>query len=129
MLNYSWSQDYSVDDPVIDDHHKNLLKLFNDAYSLLVNDEPITETIKLLHELKMYTVFHFSEEEKRMLANNYDGYEKHKEMHEAFIAKVSDLLQKVDVDPRVLNEDIFIFLNSWLIEHIQKVDKLYKGKI
>lgn len=101
MLNYSWSQDYSVDDPVIDDHHKNLLKLFNDAYSLLVNDEPITETIKLLHELKMYTVFHFSEEEKRMLANNYDGYEKHKEMHEAFIAKVSDLLQKVDVDPRV----------------------------
>lgn len=41
MLNYSWSDDYSVGCNVLDDHHKNLLQLFNDTYALIFDDSPV----------------------------------------------------------------------------------------
>jgi len=125
MLNYTWSMDYSVHNPVLDDHHKNLLKLFNDAYDLIISQAPMEDTIKLLSELKVYSIFHFSEEEKLMRAANYPDYEEHLLEHKKFIDDVTKFKEAISEQTAELNEEIFLFLSDWLIHHIQKTDRKY----
>ena len=125
MLNYTWSKDYSVHNPVLDDHHKNLLKLFNDAYDLIISQAPMENTIKLLSELKVYSIFHFNEEEKLMRAANYPDYEEHVMEHKKFIDDVTKFKKAISEQTAELNEEIFLFLSDWLIHHIQKTDRKY----
>jgi hemerythrin-like metal-binding protein len=117
--------DYSVHNLVLDDHHKNLLKLFNDAYNLIVSKAPVENTIKLLSELKVYSIFHFTEEEKLMRAANYPGYEEHVIEHKKFIEDVTKFKDAISEQTAELNEEIFLFLSDWLIHHIQKTDRKY----
>ncbi|MCF8018535.1 MAG: bacteriohemerythrin [Vallitaleaceae bacterium] len=125
MLNYTWSMDYSVQNSVLDDHHKNLLKLFNDAYDLIISNAPVENTIKLLSELKVYSIFHFSEEEKLMRAANYPYYEEHVKEHKKFIEDITKFKDAISEQTAELNEEIFLFLSDWLIHHIQKTDRKY----
>lgn len=129
MLNYSWSKDYSVGDPVFDDHHKNLLHLFEKASNLLAGDGEKEETLSLLRELKSYTIFHFTAEEKKMDASNYPDTDAHKLAHQAFVDKIGELYTTVETNHGAVNEELFLFLNSWLIDHIQVMDKAYVGKL
>lgn len=125
MLNYSWSDDYSVGNPILDDHHKNLLNLFNSAYELIIHDKPAEQTIKLISELKVYSIFHFTEEEKLMAKAAYPELDNHIKEHKKFIAEVEKFKDQISDNTRELNEEIFIFLSDWLISHIQKTDKRY----
>lgn len=125
MLNYTWTDDYSVGNIVLDDHHKNLLNLFNGAYDLIINDKPAEQTIKLISELKVYSIFHFNEEEKLMENAQFPYLAEHKIEHQKFIAEVEKFKNQIGGNTRDLNEEIFIFLSDWLIKHIQKTDKLY----
>lgn len=129
MLNYTWSDDYSVHNPVLDDHHKNLLGLFNEAYALIINEAPSVQTIKLVSELKVYAIFHFGEEEKLMKAANYPDMYAHIEEHKKFIGEVEAFKAAISGNTQALNEDIFLFLANWLISHIQKTDMQYANKI
>lgn len=117
--------DYSVQNSVLDDHHKNLLKLFNDAYDLIISNAPVENTIKLLSELKVYSIFHFSEEEKLMRAANYPYYEEHVKEHKKFIEDITKFKDAISEQTAELNEEIFLFLSDWLIHHIQKTDRKY----
>jgi hemerythrin-like metal-binding protein len=117
--------DYSVQNPVLDDHHKNLLKLFNDAYDLIISNAPVENTIKLLSELKVYSIFHFSEEEKLMRAANYPNLDEHIIEHKKFIEDVTKFKDAISEQTAELNEEIFLFLSDWLIHHIQKTDRKY----
>lgn len=128
MLNYSWSEDYSVGDPVLDSHHKKLLSMFNQLSDVLVNSSLMT-LLDVLTDLKDYTIYHFEEEEQRMEASGYPDMEDHVALHEKFIAEVEAAIAKVNDAPTSVTEDMFIFLSSWLINHIQKVDMAYKGRI
>ncbi len=129
MLNYSWSEDYSVGDPNLDSHHQTLLDMFNQVSDLMANDVNIPALTKLLTVLKDYTLFHFSEEEEKMRAAAYPGYKVHVSLHQGFIDQIDASTKKITENPAEASEDLFLFLNEWLIKHIQKEDMAYKGKI
>lgn len=129
MLNYSWSKDYSVNDPMIDDHHQNLLKIFSKVSDLLSEKEKGEELRHLMKELQFYTIFHFTEEEKRMSAANYSRLEQHMMEHKSFIEELEKSRARLDENPDEVAEDLFLFLNHWLLDHIQKEDMLYKDQI
>ncbi|PKM94394.1 MAG: hemerythrin [Firmicutes bacterium HGW-Firmicutes-1] len=125
MANYIWSKDYSVGNTILDQHHQNLIKLFNDAFETIKADKPFSETNKIISELTTYSIFHFHEEEKLMKAAGYVDLEDHKKEHAEFIAKVKEFKQNISDDNSKLNEDIFLFLYDWLINHINITDKKY----
>lgn len=129
MLHYSWSEDFSVGDLVLDDHHRNLLNLFNDSYQLIVSDAPSEQIIKLISELKVYAIFHFAEEEKKMKAAGYDGLDIQIVEHQKFIENISRFEADLSKSSKATAEEIFLFLNNWLIKHIQKEDMKFKGRL
>ena len=129
MLNYSWSEGYSVGDPILDGHHKSLLNMFNEISALLTKDKATDELLELVTKLKEYTEHHFSAEEVRMEASNYPDLASHREKHKVFVNQIESSYNRISDNPDEVTEDLFIFLSQWLITHIQKDDQNYKGKI
>lgn len=125
MSNYEWNSEFSVGHPVLDQHHKNLINLFNDAYEILTQIRPSTEIKKILSELTTYSIFHFNEEEKLMKAVSFYDLENHVLEHKDFIAKVGDFKENLSNKTENLNEEIFLFLYEWLITHIKQKDQMY----
>lgn len=129
MAMFEWNKEYSVGNVILDQHHQNLIKLFNDAYEILSESKPFIETNKVLSELVTYAIFHFHEEEKLMKNAGYEELEKHIKEHKEFSNKVNEFKNSISVDNAQLNEEIFLFLYNWLINHIQVMDKKYSSVI
>lgn len=126
-MNFSWSSEYSVNNAVLDQHHQNLIKLFDDSYKILTENKSTTDTIMMISQLTTYSIFHFNEEERIMRSVNYPGLEKHIQEHKDFIAKIQEFKGQINDDSIKLKEDIFLFLYDWLISHIQYSDQKYVG--
>ena len=129
MYQYSWSQEYSVGNDTIDGHHQHLFDLFNDSYNLLIASPSSSQTQKLISDLRLYTIFHFKEEEKAFMATSYPLIDEHLKLHHYFIEQLTHFEDLLKTDPDAINEELFLFLNQWLIEHIQKQDRGYMSYI
>ena len=49
----------------------------------------------------------------------------HKQEHARLLAELGNLIRREDGDEQDLNMEMIIFLKSWLLNHILKVDKQY----
>lgn len=125
-----WNENYVFNIPVIDEQHKKLIDLIEDAENLLSDAQEgmdcIDEVVGILEELEDYTVSHFDEEEKLMLAADYEGYDEHHMEHTFFIKKVDKALA-ADLDSDPVNQLIGIcsFLKNWVTHHILDIDVQY----
>lgn len=126
MSNYEWSNEFSVGNLVLDQHHQNLINLFNVADDILTQVKPSTQVTKVISELTTYSIFHFSEEERLMRSACYEGLEDHILEHKNFIAKIQEFKDNLSNKPEYINEEIFLFLYDWLVTHIRQSDKKYE---
>jgi hemerythrin len=126
---FEMKEEYYLGVKEIDAEHKRLFEIAEEAYTLL-NDEFLVDKfdyiVKILNDLKEYTVFHFENEEKYMESIQYKKIFSHRIEHQEFIEKINHL----DWDEMEKNQDkaileILNYLNDWLINHILYTDKLY----
>ena len=143
-----WSKKYSVGLDEIDAQHKELIRLINalevinDNFNLYKSvKEPL---LKIMSDLKNYTVLHFATEEVLMSMFDYELGESHKHAHDNFVKLVGDqfvLYLKVfhEIDSTTDEEKLKIlhrelhsavhklieFLQKWLVNHIMKSDMEY----
>jgi hemerythrin len=78
-----------------------------------------------LEGLVDYTQRHFAEEERMMKAHGYPDFETHCQAHDNLLAQVTDIRSRMDAGSVALSTDLFNFLKSWLINHIQQEDRGY----
>lgn len=124
-----WKDEYSVGVEKIDEQHKRLFEIANEAYEILNNEfytDKYDKIVKILKELEDYTVFHFNDEEEYMKQIGYKKFFTHKIEHEEFVQKIKNVdLGKVDCDQDKYLLDIMNFIVDWLVNHILEKDKLY----
>lgn len=124
---YEMKDEYNTNIDIIDKQHKYLFEITDRTYELLTNDllvDKYDRILELLDELKEYTLFHFSTEEKYMEEINYKNLEAQKEAHAQFIKKLDDYnLNTIDDNQDESIRDLLEFLNSWLVNHIINMDK------
>lgn len=126
---FEWSQKLTVYNKSIDEQHKKLLQLGRKLEHFYNNKtKSRDEFIRLVNELKEYTVYHFSYEEDLMEQAKYTNLAQHKEIHKSFVSKVQD------VDPKTFNIDstedlrnLILFLSKWVIQHIRNEDFKYSS--
>lgn len=122
-----FSEEYLIGVELIDGEHRLLFSLVERANELVQSwsaGESYDEILKILKELKEYTVVHFADEEEYMLNIEYEGYDAQKRAHEAFITRLEEIdLEKVQENPREYLLSLIEFLLGWLINHILQVDK------
>lgn len=125
----TWNPKYKVGIPVIDEQHEHLVKLCNDFYqSLLQNngEEKYRALIKqTLEKCLTYADTHFKEEERLMKASHFDGYRTHKTSHDAFRQKCQYTYSEIDSLPVSEAIKFARFLHEWIRTHIAHEDRLY----
>ena len=127
---FEWKEAYSVGNEVIDQQHKKLLSIGDNLYQLVKRpkDDKYDEIVKLVDELRAYTIYHFSEEEKLMEEKNYMNLDVHKLEHKKFVDKMNELSAKdIDLEQNSVNLEMLTFIANWIEGHILKVDRGYKG--
>lgn len=123
-----WSDDYLIGIEEIDNQHKKLFEITDEALNLLKDDlrvDKYDEIASILEELKSYAKYHFKSEEEYMLSIGYKRYFSQKVDHDDFIEKINNIdLNKVDENQEEYLMSIVEFAVQWISDHIIQKDKL-----
>lgn len=117
------TNELSVENPEIDNEHKELIRIYNDLVGLDELKVSRDEFAKILSRMTDYCLTRFREEEKYMERLNYPKLAEHKNLHRDFIYKVTmynnELSQYRLPDPK----EMIDFLSKWWSNHILRDDK------
>lgn len=125
MTFMTWNPRLSVKVAHFDDQHKQLLEYMNKLHDSMVSGTGSQVLADVLNKLVEYTSNHFKEEEKMMELYAYPERAAHKLEHEQLGQQVLELKQKYSSGQNILTITVMMFLKSWLMDHIQVVDKKY----
>ena len=121
-----WSPKYTVNHPVMDEHHHTLFKLVDQLSEAIIEKRENEVIREVLNSLLNYTIMHFAAEEKLMRQANYPDLAVHKEAHNAIVAKVQDFQNRFQNGDKSVTAEIAQYLmTDWLVKHILGMDELY----
>jgi hemerythrin len=124
-----WKDEYSVDGGMIDEQHKKLISMIQELHTAMIEGHGDEAVNSIMDQLASYTEYHFSAEEEFMEQMNYPELESHKDQHVYLTGEVFDVFTAIQDGQRDMAEDVFDFLNGWLINHILETDMKIKGYI
>ncbi|MBZ0158505.1 MAG: bacteriohemerythrin [Alphaproteobacteria bacterium] len=122
-----WSNNYSVHVGMIDDQHKEIIRLVNEMHDALRQRRSRDILGTILNELADYAVKHFKVEEDLFQKYGYPEEAVHKEAHAALVRRVVELQKDFEIGRASINTDVMNFLKDWLINHILRTDKRYSA--
>lgn len=125
---FEMKDEYLTGIEIIDDEHRELFRITNSAYDVLKNDflpDKFDHIVKILEELKEYTIKHFADEEAYMEQIQYKRRFSQVIDHAKFIEKIDSLdLDHLDRNQTEGLVQILDFLSDWLVHHIVEKDVL-----
>jgi hemerythrin-like metal-binding protein len=122
---FPWNTNFETGIPIIDEQHKKLIDLLNLLISHIAYQSDVPTLNLIFDELKEYTQYHFSTEEKIWQDYFYDDawVEWHKHAHADFISEVIKIKEESHQSLDETIEEIVKFLTHWLAFHILDSDK------
>ena len=121
----TWHRSYSVNIPLIDSQHKELIDWTNSLYRSCLKDRENSKNafMRMLRAVVNYVEYHFSTEEKIMDRVKYPDYSNHKREHNDFVREIlraaDDLSRGVKYNPL----SFVTYLKDWVLTHIAVSDK------
>jgi hemerythrin len=123
MAYIEWNESLDTGIEVIDNQHKRIVDYINHLEDTRINHS-MEEVGEVLDELVDYTLSHFTFEESLMEEAGYPFIKAHKRVHELFIRRVSDYMQRFKMGDDI-TEELHNTLKAWLINHIRNDDNDY----
>ena len=119
-----WDDAYSVDFELIDNQHKELVRMTNALFEGCKAGGAAKDVafMAVIRNAVEYAQTHFFTEEKYMKQGNFPELDSHVQEHKTFVTAVKNAVQEFErneSDPLVLAR----FLKEWLLNHIAKSDK------
>lgn len=117
-----WDETMSVNVLELDNQHKKLIDIINEAYEAIQrHDEHMMS--QLLDKMQDYSMVHFATEEEYMKKYDFPEYQAHKFQHVKFNRNVGEFRKKLFEATNF--SQIFVYLSRWLTNHIMEEDKKY----
>lgn len=120
-----WNASYATGVSKYDEQHKILFTMINDLADAMQQKKSKEAVGRVLNGLAEYTVNHFADEERNFAQTHYPEETQHKALHKKLLDQVSELIGKFNAGEPLITQDVINFLQDWLINHIQGVDKRY----
>lgn len=128
-----WQDRFNIGVDFIDREHRKLFSIVNKLFAYDGNDSKsqwaYQEGIKFF---KGHAMKHFAEEEVYMASINYEGYERHRHLHDTFRRKTLPEIEKELADTYYSEEAVKHFLGvcvGWLIGHTLTEDRAIVGQV
>lgn len=120
---FEWQDCYNVGNAVIDQQHKNMLRLCSQAARCQESAGPESREMfhDILHEMAVCARVHFVTEEELLLASNYPMLAEHVAEHEQFQVRLADFLFSA-VEGDLDRTGVFHFLSEWWGSHVLESD-------
>ena len=118
----TWSDDYSIENERLDDHHKLLFELINRLGRGIADNNNALLELEVLTQLENYAMTHFIYEEIYMLDISYKDMEDHIAQHNLFRAKVGELRQLYCGVGEAGKQEVIEYLKKWAENHIVTED-------
>jgi hemerythrin-like metal-binding protein len=122
MAQITWTEQLRIGNPSIDTEHQKLIQIANSLLDVMKNGLPKSEFVKILSELREYTVFHFTNEEEYMRSINYPGLNHQIDEHNQLKRRVKDLQSAVFRGEKISHDELRAMLKEWLVGHILNSD-------
>lgn len=120
-----WSSSYSVGIAEMDNQHRKLIDMINDLHAALKKGAGQSVLGDIFARLLTYVDYHFKLEEQTMAKAKFKGLQAHQKVHQDFVNKVVDMQKRWLDGDFALIHDLMNLLQTWLIEHITRMDKQY----
>ena len=118
-----WEARFNLQIDIIDDQHRRLVDLMNRLIEIKGKDPSGEGVVEALGEMTNYLGDHFDTEEQMMIDHGYPEIDAHREEHQNFVAQTAYYIATYRESGVSLEKDILMFLQEWLIDHIQKTDQ------
>jgi hemerythrin-like metal-binding protein len=122
---FQWNDSYSVKVDAMDDQHQQLFKIVNELQVAMRSGKGKNVAANLLDRLIDYTIEHFAAEEKLMEQQGYPGLPAHQAEHRVLTNKVVAFKKDFGAGIVSITPELMKFLQDWLTNHIQTVDRKY----
>lgn len=112
----------------IDDQHRNLINLTNEAAQAFAGNPPPNQVRQLVQELLSYAIYHFRTEEALMQQYGYreaddSAAESHIRCHRDFAARVVSVQEALQRREFVDSAALVEYLADWITHHILGTDQ------
>ncbi|WP_022660372.1 bacteriohemerythrin [Paucidesulfovibrio longus] len=125
MERIEWSKDLEVGIGLLDAQHMNMVKLINTLGEAVEKDQGKTVVNEVMEQLKLYTSYHFTSEERLLRIHNYPAYEEHLREHQEFSDEVEDFYLDLRTGVPGVSAALHDYLRQWFVVHIQDEDQRY----
>jgi hemerythrin len=121
-----WNDKLSVSVDILDEDHKRLVEMMNELYDAIQNGHSKDVAINIFDRLTDYTHYHFAHEEALFARTGYPEAARHKQEHDAMVARVDDLRERLhDGMVPSLSLEVMNDLKDWLFDHEMTWDRRY----
>lgn len=123
-----WKPEFSTGVAIIDDQHRVLINMLNEATTKLTDRSPLEDFSTIVQGLLNYAGYHFGTEERLVSERGYDKEMAeeaalHIAQHRDFAEKVVAVQAQIASGQRIPKADLVGFLRDWLVNHILNTDK------
>lgn len=120
-----WSASLETGIRSIDLQHEELIDMLNELDAALDANRSQTMLDEILQRLGAYVTFHFGTEEAMIAGlRGADAHiEAHLQQHRSFVERIAAMREKAKSDGMQAMEELAVYLNEWLYEHILKTDR------
>jgi len=124
MVFIEWDDDLLLNIKELDEQHKQLVKLLDSFYTVVVEQKQTKETLGiLLKGLMDYSEYHFIAEQQLMERYHYPEYDTHLSEHDKFVMTTEDFYERFTRGRFIISLQITNFLRYWISHHIKDTDK------
>ena len=120
-----WQNSYSVGMKLVDDQHRELVKLTNRLFANCLAGQQKTRAtfLQIIREAVDYVGYHFGTEEKVMERVKYPHFAEHKSQHADFVREVLIKIEEFNAGKPRAPLTFVYFLRDWVLHHIAVSDK------
>lgn len=130
MAYIDWTPDLELGIDLVDQDHKVLVALLNQAHDCMGDPEEVATLGSVLNALVDYTEYHFAREERVMEVAGFSELDEHRELHRRLTRQAREIRDRYAVDPSgVRAVDVMDFLRTWLMDHIIKQDFRFRPAV
>ena len=121
----AWSEKFRCGVKALDGEHQALFGLLNTIHALASAEDGKSQAKEKFAQYLSLMKKHFRTEESLLKQNNYPGYPKQKNDHDALFVKYRGIEEKINSGELELTADLLKDVAALLTTHILEVDKAY----
>ena len=119
---FEWKEEYKVGVEAIDEHREKFFDIINNLKKIIVDKDCRINVADIFFSLVHYAEHYLIQEEIYFKESGFSGFSQHKELHNNFIERIVRFKEDYSNGKRAVCEDMYFFLENWLINHIMHYD-------